>query len=196
MFGVRVFDMARTELPLINGAEEMTAPGVSVGICLSAVLMWVKETIVQGDMSNDEILRSNRQVISMRQASFQFNSRVSHCEYLDLKKSVIQDLLGQYKLKVVREGEGDLFDFSEIAECICSLPGYYLIYFKNPQDDKGHAIGFKFVSDGRSYLFDPAEGMYQFQNSNLLLNSMKILNSASFEEYLGGQYWYKQLTLG
>lgn len=196
MSGVRVFDMESTNLPLINSLEELSRPGVSMGICLSTVLMWARETMVQGDMSNDEVLRSNRQVITMRQASFQFDSRVHHCEYLDLDKSVIENLLSQYKLRIIQEGEGDLLDFVGLAGHLQTMPGYYLFYFKNPEGDRGHAIGFKFASDGRSFLFDPADGLFRFRDNPSLIITLLSLNSIGYEAYMGGQYWYKRLALG
>lgn len=196
MSAIRVFDMEEANLSLLNSLEQLSKPGVSMSVCLSAALLWIRETMVQGDMQNDTVLRNNRQVITMRQASFQIDSRINHCDFLDLDREVIEKLLTSYHLRTVNEGHGDLLDFVDTAVQMQAIPGYYLVYFKNPAGDRGHTLGFKFMTDGRSFLFDPADGLYQFRDTPALWLTLLALNAFQYEAYLGGQYWFRQLSLG
>ncbi|MDH5178145.1 MAG: hypothetical protein OEZ39_01905 [Gammaproteobacteria bacterium] len=195
MTATRVFDMERSNLPLLNSLEELARPGVSMGVCLSAAMMWIRETMVRGDMHSDEVICSNRQIITMRQASYQFESRINHCDYLDLNRTAIDRLVEQFHLMTRFEGEGDLLDFAEIAEVLQCLAGYYLLYFKNPQGDRGHAVAFKFTTSGAGFLFDPAEGLFRFRDTPSMSLYLRSMNGIGYEAYMGGQFWFRQLAL-
>jgi len=167
-----------------------------VSNCLPMVLVWLQQTMVRGNMQNDAILRSNKSLITLRQSALHYKlvtDRPADPAF-DINKA--QDLFKQFKLNEIRKGSSDLFDFSSPGEAMCALPGYYLLYFRNADNTRDHAFGFKFTTHAGNFFFDPNAGLFYYPDVDDLLLNLTYLNTTTYYDFLGGQYWFKQLILG
>jgi len=167
-----------------------------VSNCLPVVMLWLQQTMVHGNMQNDAILRSNKSLITMRQSALHYKLITDRpaAPMFDIGKA--KELFLQFKLNELREGSSDLFDFSSPGEVMSSLPGYYLLYIRNADDTQDHAFGFKFTTQSGNYFFDPDAGLYHYPNVDDLLLNLSYLNTTRYYDFIGGQYWFKQLILG
>lgn len=171
------------------------SPGL-VSNCLPMVLVWLQQTMVRGNMQNDAILRSNQSLITLRQSALHFKLVTDRPANPVFDISKAQDLFLQFKLNQIREGSSDLFDFSSPGEAMSSLPGYYLLYFRSADNTRDHAFGFKFTTSAGNFFFDPDAGLYHYPEVDDLLLNLTYLNTTTYHDFLGGQYWFKQLILG
>ena len=195
MAGVKVFGMGRDVISVIEPQDVMTGQtNTQKGLTLSTVLMWIKQTMMNGNMVSDEILRSNAQLIKLRQAAFQFSQTIKYPTASIFESSIPEELFEQFRLTVLRQAEGDLLDFSEAGDAMRAVPGYYLFHIKNADSSNSHSLGLKFTNQGDYYLFDPNSGLFQFQNAAELVSGMDDMEH--YKTFIGGQYWYQQLTLG
>ena len=193
MSAYRVFAVDQKDSGKLAAMRKAATHGVDFGFELATVLLWLRETLVRGDMQTNASLCANRKVIDMRHAIYQYNTRSQHCDYLDFNKVVIHDLLSQFVLREVRAGEGDLFDFADVLEQMQAMPGLYLLYFRNAACNRGYAIGYRFNRGTHSDMFDPAKGLYRFGHDDQ--HTMR-LEHEDYLDFIGGEFWFKQLTLG
>lgn len=163
---------------------------------LPIVLIWLQQTMIKGNMQNDAILRSNKSLLTLRRSALHYKLITDRpaAPVFDITKA--QDLFAQFKLTMVREGASDLFDFSSPGEVMRSLPGYYLLYVRNAENTRDYAFGFKFTTRAGNYFFDPNAGLFHYPYVDDLLLNLTYLNTTTYYDFLGGQYWYKQFILG
>lgn len=167
-----------------------------VSNALPIVLLWLQQTMVKGNMQNDAILRSNKSLLTLRRSALHYKLVASRpaAPAFDINQS--RDLFAQFMLSMVREGTSDLFDFSSAGEVMCSLPGYYLLYVRTADNSRDYAFGFKFTTRAGNYVFDPNAGLFHYRKVDDLLLNLTYLNTTTYYDFLGGQYWYKQFILG
>ena len=189
MTGVKVFGMGKGHHDVMAG--QVNPPD---GLTLSTVLMWIKQTMMNGNMVSDEVLRSNAQLIKLRQAAFKFSQTIKYPVASIFESSIPEELFEQFRLTVLRQAEGDLLDFSEAGEVMRAVPGYYLFHIKNADRSNSHNLGLKFTNQGDYYLFDPDLGLYQYKNAAELIYG--LCDIEDYKSFIGGQYWCQQLTLG
>jgi len=163
---------------------------------LPVVLLWLQQTIVKGNMQNDAILRSNKSLIALRRSSLHYKLITERPSKPVFDITREQDLFKQFKLSVVRDGTSDLFDFSSPGEVMCSLPGYYLLYVRSADNSRDYTFGFKFTTHAGNYFFDPNAGLFHYPDINDLLLNLSYLNTTTYYDFIGGQYWYYQFILG
>lgn len=167
-----------------------------VSDALPVVMLWLQQTMVRGNMQNDAVLRSNQKLITLRRSTLHYKLVTNRPANPSFHFYEADDLFAQFKLKEVRLGSGDLFDFSVTGEAMSALPGYYLLYVRSADNRLDHAFGCKFTSQAGNYFFDPNAGLFHYNKLDDLLLSMTYLNTTSYYDFLGGQYWFKQLILG
>ncbi len=167
-----------------------------VSNCLPVVLIWLQQTMVRGNMQNDAVLRSNKALVILRQSLLHYKliTERPSAPVFDINQAA--ELFSQFKLHQIREGCSDLFDFSSPGEAMNALPGYYMLYFRDAKNLRDHAFGFKFTTHSGYFFFDPSAGLYHYPNVDDLLLNLTYLNTTTYHDFLGGQYWFKQLTLG
>lgn len=167
-----------------------------VSNCLPVALIWLQQTMVRGNMQDDAVLRSNKSLITMRQSALHYKLVTERPADPVFNINNAQDFFKQFKLSQVRAGSSDLFDFSSPGEAMCSLQGYYLLYIRSPDNSRDHAFGFKFTTHAGNYFFDPDAGLFHYPDVDDLLLNLTYLNTTTYYDFLGGQYWFKQLILG
>lgn len=167
-----------------------------VSNCLPMVLVWLQQTMARGNMQNDAILRSNQKLITLRQSVLHYKLVTDRPADPAFDINQAHELFKQFKLREVRQGFSDLFDFSSPGEAMSVLPGYYLLYVRSADDSRDHAFGFKFTSQAGNFLFDPNAGLYHYPQLDDLLLSLTFLNTTTYYDFIGGQYWFKQFILG
>lgn len=193
MAGNIVFAVDADTADLDNGRQ---ASARLVSNTLPIVMLWLQQTMVQGNMQNDAILRSNKPLLILRRSSLHhklIKERPADPVF-DITRA--QDLFAQFKLSIVWGGSSDLFDFSSVGEVMCSLPGYYLLYVRNADNTRDYAFGCKFTARAGNYFFDPNAGLFHYPNVDDLLLNLTYLNTTTYHDFLGGQYWFKHVILG
>lgn len=163
---------------------------------LPLVMIWLQQTMVRGDMSNDSVLRDNQKLLALRKSVLHHKlvSEQPANPCFNFEKT--EDLFSQFKLKMVWQGAGDLFDFRIPGENMCRIQGYYLLYVRTADDTHDHTFGLKFSRQSGNYLFDPNAGLFRYSNVEDLLMNLTHLNTTAYYDFLGGQYWFRQLILG
>jgi len=195
MAGNRVFAVNQEAADFNRRTGNGGAAGL-VSNCLPVVLVWLQQTMVRGNMQNDAILRSNKSLITMRQSALHYKLVTDRPAAPVFDINDAGELFKQFNLTAVREGSSDLFDFSSPGEAMCSLPGYYMMYFRNADNSRDHAFGFKFTSHAGNFFFDPDAGLFHYPELEDLLLNLTYLNTTSYYDFIGGQYWFRQLILG
>ena len=193
MSAYQVFAVDQQGSSKFSTMQKAAAQGVDFGYGLATVLTWIRETLVRGDMITNASLSANRKVIDMRQAVYQYNTRSQHCGYLDFNPVVIADLFSQFMLRQLRADEGDLFEFAHVLEQMQAMPGLYLLYFRNSTRSRGYAVGYRFNRGSHMDMFDPAKGLFRFGQED---RHTLILEHEDYLDFIGGEFWFKQLTLG
>ena len=164
--------------------------------CLPVVLVWLQQTMVRGNMQNDAVLRSNQELITLRQSVLHYKLVTARPAAPSFDFTKAQELFSQFKLTEVRQGSGDLFDFSLPGEAMCALPGYYLLYVRSADNTRDHSFGLKFTSQAGNFFFDPDAGLFHYPKVDDLLLNLTYLNTTTYYDFIGGQYWFKQVILG
>lgn len=195
MAGSMVFAVEQETTDFNDPSEGQGSAGL-VSNTLPIVLIWLQQTMIKGNMQNDAILRSNKSLLRLRKSALHYKLITARPADPVFDISQAQDLFAQFKLSVVRDGTSDLFDFSSPGEVMRSLPGYYLLYFRNADNSRDYAFGFKFTTHAGNYFFDPNAGLFHYPNVDDLLLNLTYLNTTTYYDFLGGQYWYKQFILG
>lgn len=193
MAGSMVFAVDEDTADLDNGRQ---ATAGLVSNALPIALLWLQQTMVQGNMQNDAILRSNKPLLILRRSSLHHKLIMERPADPVFDITRAQDLFAQFKLSMVWGGSSDLFDFSSVGEVMCSLPGHYLLYVRNADNTRDYAFGFKFTTRAGNYFFDPNAGLFHYANIDDLLLNLTYLNTTTYYDFLGGQYWFKQVILG
>lgn len=195
MAGSMVFAVDRDTADFQDGTAGHGSSGL-VSNTLPIVLLWLQQTMIKGNMRNDAILRSNKSLLTLRRSALHYQLITARPADPVFDITQADDLFAQFKLSIVRGGSSDLFDFSSPGEVMCSLPGYYLLYFRNADNTRDYAFGFKFTTRAGNYFFDPNAGLFHYPDINDLLLNLTYLNTTTYYDFLGGQYWYKQFILG
>ncbi len=195
MVGNRVFTVNQEAAEFSRQTGNNRSSGL-VSNCLPIVLVWLQQTMVRGNMQNDAVLRSNNPLVILRQSILHYKliTERPSAPVFDINQA--PELFSQFKLYQVREACNDLFDFSSAGEAMYSLPGYYMLYFRDAKNLCDHAFGFKFTTHSGHFFFDPAVGLYHYSNVEDLLKNLTRLNSTTYHDFMGGQYWFKQFILG
>ncbi|MDH5446200.1 MAG: hypothetical protein OEY52_11645 [Gammaproteobacteria bacterium] len=193
MAGNMVFAVSEDSVNFDNGWQT-SAPIVSNALPIA--LLWLQQTLRQGNWQNDAILQSSKSLLRLRRSILQQSLRAKRptAPSFDINDSV--ELFNQFRLSIVRGGSGDLFDFSAPGEEMLALPGHYLLYIKSANTKQDMAFGFKFTRDKGNYFFDPNAGLFRYTRVEDLLLSLTYLNTTMYYDFLGGQYWFRQVIPG
>lgn len=193
MAGNMVFAVSEDSINFDNGWQT-SAPLVSNA--LPIVLLWLQQTMFRGDWQNDTVLRTNKALLRMRRTVLHQSLRAKRPTSPKFDFADSYDLFKQFKLSIVRQESSDLFDFSSPGEAMSALPGHYVLYVKTPDGNHDYAFGFKFTRDKGHYFFDPNAGLFHYQKIDDLLLSLTYLNTTMYYDFLGGQFWFRQVILG
>lgn len=193
MAGNMVFAVNEDSINFDNGWQT-SAPLVSNALPIA--LLWLQQTMFKGNWQNDTILRSSKPLLRLRRSVLQQNLRSKRPTAPSFDINDAGELFSQFRLSLVRDGSGDLFDFSMPGEMMSALPGYYLLYVKMADGTMDYAFGFKFTKHDGHYFFDPNAGLFHYYKLDDLLLSLTYLNTTMYYDFLGGQFWFKQFILG
>lgn len=163
------------------------------GICISVTLLWIQETLIHGDLPDATRINAGLHRATIHQAAMQMKYKIMANGGGAYNPAA--ELYDAYSLRPLATDNGGLYSLdTPVLEIQINGPGMYVLSIKRP--GVGHALGFKIVDDniGPSYYFDPGYGLVSFADQDAMLATMAQLNTP-YHAYLGGTYWWRELTL-